>query len=841
MFYKAPRRKNILQVDEETFATLEEIIESPLTIPGVDYTKYRWYRFRFRYKVPIADVFKHNVFNVRIRVMNRILSLREIVSRVRGRILTRQLINRAQTQMTYVRNLRKSQSQYTIANRNSDISAYVNNNTINDLSRGAKPEDIQAYRRKKLLTKQVSEFQESGESKSVLGGYSWRNINNANQVTADDFTSQFFSRALMHDMIIKKGLDPSYITTMNHRSTTARQAVEGLVRPQRSQAMTTDSESDIQTQLLYSHIFKTDQDTTIKTTNEISNQTLKIQTYEEQPQTHFEIPVDITLFSEKMKIGNDDNTTLIVKFDLVHSRTGMTIDELVIPLEVEKHIENYRIPLTPPELKLARAEDLSKFNIEITARDHKTKKVRVFQKRIHRNSPKINDYVAIGDYDLTRENRTTRIPIIVPVNDYTIYRVIPMGTADQLSYEFSNIVARPQRVYPIKSVSLVTKLEEAGIGIELRNIPTDVVSVEFLVKDKTIYEKSWRSISSPKFVDNPSRQINLMSITDGSVKNNHVYEYCVRLFYNAGNTEIAGHAVMEFIKPESGIVATDITDVEIDQSGIEPNVTFGLQTSLIDDTHDILTSLLKIREIDQYFENTIKNERDLFKKLVAHNVQRINLTTGEREDFGIIVDSVFNDNLLRRSNSVKPLDVTCIYRYEIYPLLRTPESLFENDVKHKVDVVTNKPYSYNPTKFFHPITLNRGMIVTPVGRRTLFSKQEMSHGVVGNVEVVNVEFDDLPATIRDIQVTRIDYNTIRVEWQIEGTISQIDHFIVMKDTLGVKTIIGKVHSEFSGATAYFLHKLRLDDQGQFKYVIVPIFNDYTIGVEQVSNLIDVND
>lgn len=840
MFYKAPKRRNIIQVDEETFATLEHIREYPTVIDELEYTRWKWYKFNFRYRIPIYDVFKHNVFNVRVRVLTRVLTLRELVSRIRGRVLTRQLINRVLWQMIYARNLRSRQTQYTVSTRLSDIGAYVNNETLGDLRRGTRPENIASYRRKKLLTKQVSDFQERGENKALLGGYAWRDVNNANQVTKDDFTSQFFSRALMHDLIIKRGIDPSYIANMSHRSVTGRQAVGGLVRKTRSLARSTDSESDPQTRLLYSHIFRTNQQTTVRSTEEISEQQTKIQTYEEEPRTHFEIPVSMWLFSERMRIGNDDNTNLIVKFDLVHNGTGMTIDEVVMPLDIEKHIENYRIPLEPPEMKLARAEDLSKFNIELTARDTKVRKVRLFQKRIHRNSPKINDYIAIGDYELSHWNRTQRIPIIVSVNDYTIYRAVPMGTSDQLSHEFSSIVAKPRRVYPIKAVSLVTRLEEAGIGLELRNIPSDVISVQFLVRDLTIFEKNWRSISSPKAIDGPTRQIDLMLMTDGIVKNQHVYEYTVKLFYKAGDTEYAGHAVVEFIKSESGIVATEISEVEIDQGTSEPNVRFQINTRLLDDNIDMLTGLLKLREIDTYFQGAIENERDLFKKLVAHNIQRINLTTGEREDFGIITDQVFNDVLYRKSNAVKPLDPICQYRYEVYPLLRSPETLFENLNKGMLDAVTKKPYNYNPAKFLHPVTLNRGMLVTPTGRRTLFSKQEMSHGIVGNVSIVEAQFEEDPTSIREVQVTRIDYNTFRLEWQVTGLISHIDHFIIIKDVLGVRTIIGKVHSEFASATAFYLHKLGSDDVGQFKYSIIPVFNNYSVGTEEESELIEIN-
>ena len=827
MFYKAPRRKNIINVEEETFATLESIVTS-------DSTNHTWYKFRFRYKVPIYDIFKYNTFNVRLSVYSRTLSLRELVPRVNGRILTRQLLNRVQSQMLYARNLYNRQTDYLVARKFSDIGAFVDNEAILELRNGSKPENISAYRKKRLITKQVSEFQERGENKTILGGLAWRDISNVNQVTKDEFTSQFYSQKLMHDMIIKNGIDPSYIANMSHRTITSRQAVGGLIRKPRSQALSTDSDIDSQTKLLYSHIFSGGE--TINNSKEISNQSDKIQVLEEFPQTHFEIPIDVWLFSEKMRIGNDDNTNLTVKFDLINN-DSMVIDEIVVPLELEKHIENYKIPNKPPELKLARSESLSKYNIEINARDKKIRKVRLFQKRIHRNLPKVNDYTIVGEYDLSYDIRSVKVPVVVPINDYTIYRAIPMGTSDQLGYEFTNIVVKPNMIYPIKAVSLVAKLEETGIELELRNIPTDVISIEFLVRDKTIFEKKWRSVSSPKVIDEPTRQINIMTITDGKVKHQHVYEYVVKLFYKAGNTEQAGYTIMEFLKPESGITTTEINNIDLSQE-FEPNVAFQIKTNLLDNNFDILTNLLKSKEIDEYFTDAIKDERELFKKLVAHNVQRVTSTTGEREDFGILTDTTFDDNLYRESNAVKKIDIDCQYRYEVYPLLRSPETLFEKLIKTTSDQITKKSYDFSPAKFLHPITLNRGTIVSPAGRKALYAKQEMSFGAIGNVVSIDVQFDNQPITIDNIQITRIDYNTQRLEWQVAGLISKVDHFIIIKKCLGTKTILGKVHSEFSGNTAFFLHKLSLDDIGEFKYLIVPVFNDYTIGIEQESKMVE---
>jgi hypothetical protein len=54
---------------------------------------------------------------------------------------------------------------------------------------------------------------------------------------------------------------------------------------------------------------------------------------------------------------------------------------------------------------------------------------------------------------------------------------------------------------------------------------------------------------------------------------------------------------------------------------------------------------------------------------------------------------------------------------------------------------------------------------------------------------------------------------------------------------GVRTMVGKAHSEFLNNTCEYLHTITERDWGQLTYVIVPIFNDYRVGSEASTNSI----
>ena len=121
------------------------------------------------------------------------------------------------------------------------------------------------------------------------------------------------------------------------------------------------------------------------------------------------------------------------------------------------------------------------------------------------------------------------------------------------------------------------------------------------------------------------------------------------------------------------------------------------------------------------------------------------------------------------------------------------------------------------------------------GLKTRSPKDALSHGAIGSVEVVDVSFDSDPARIVGQSAARFDSRLNVVTWKVEGNLSQVDHFLVLKDVHGVRTAIGKVHSEFEFGNALFLHDTNERDEGELRYVVIPIFNDYSVGDEATTN------
>jgi len=377
----------------------------------------------------------------------------------------------------------------------------------------------------------------------------------------------------------------------------------------------------------------------------------------------------------------------------------------------------------------------------------------------------------------------------------------------------------------------------SGVQLEVRQIPSDVVSIQLLRWNMTTHESTYSTVSNGvEFIDDSMRAADFVTTTDTDVLPGNVYRYVARLIFTNGSYEDFGDATVEFMLPTPGQVDTKVENVTVDHTNV-PNVRFDVTTITTDTDVQVVLKMLRDQGMQQFFQNDLQLQRDQLNDLVAHNVQRVDLTTGKREDFGVMTTQKFDDSLLRRNLAIDPLFYGHKYRYEITPLLRAPETLFSEHVKQSVDSNTNKQYSFKPSKFLHPAALKRGVLTTTTGASQRYAKEPMSYGAVGAVTPVEVSFDGDAASVVASSAMRFDRYLNVVTWSVLGDMNQVDHFLVFKQVNGVRTLVGKTHSEFAYGNCQYLHSLSNKDVGAITYVIVPIMDDYKVGRSSSTNVV----
>lgn len=806
MYFSLKKKASIISVKDD-FATLVNVSPNDEI------------KFEFEYVANQLLAIKDGCSRVDVTV-----SVKSTPPKPQLSVSSRTLVSNVLLQAQSAKSIAKQNASYVIARRSSDISSKINNELV-DAS-------ATTILKTKLITKQVGEVKSNDAVKPVLNQSSF--VLAPQTVNSISSSTVVSPQRLMTSMIAKQGVDPSSIVGLTHRSITAQDAVAGTLRQGKSQEFSAANSSN----LLNYHLYPNESNDTARTTNQLLDQQ-GVQVLETVNDPFVRITVPIQITRRQLTVENKNNQTVTVRFDLFDPKSGLVAETIEKDLDVGKYVQLFNTPKKAPLVKVTRSSSTRFATLEIHQLDKTATSVQIYKKSLPRSSPHIEDYSLIDVVNVS-EKQTKLVKVETLENSPVLYRLVPIGPGGIIGSEFTNVVIKPTRYRPSNAAAFVLLLTDEGIKLEVRKIPVDVVSIGFLVRNLTVSEDSYTNVGNDMIaIDDVTRASDYISVVDRNVRQDNVYEYALNLVYRNGTSEVCHAAVLEFLRPEPGKVDTKVTDFIV-TTGTQPDVSFKVDTTVIDTKIDIVKSMLERQGSAALFQGDVEKEREFIKSLIAHNIDRVNLSTGQRENFGVITTGEFSDSAVRKNQSITALSLGDQYRYEITPLLRSPETMLESLRKNLIDPVTKKPYTMSPSKFLQPVTLKKGIIVTTTGLRTKFVKDDMSHGAVGSPHVINVSFEQDAAKLQDASVTRFGKTLNVISWKVQGSIDQVDHFLVFKDNNDVRTLVGKAHSEFQYGNCQYIHVLSERDSGTISYIVIPIFNDYTVGSEVTTNLVNVS-
>jgi hypothetical protein len=821
VYIRLQDKTHILDVSD-TFAYLQQVLDNGDL------------QFEFMYSISQRQAIDKKATRVRVTVISRNIVAKSLLGDTqRGIVDTVGLVSNIRTAVIDAYTALAARQNYELATRHSDVTAFVNNDAVSQLRAQVPTSQIQSLNRPRLTLQPVSSVKEGSDPQPILH-------RTTNTYAVPDFQQQLTSslgedpRSLMHAMITRQGLDPSHIFNLAHRSQSEHASHGGLSNPQRAIERTTDPAARLLNFFLFPPVINVPP----TSTDQISD-TDMVNVLRTVSSDVIDVPVTVVIPNSKLMLESAPLTQVFVKFDLLDAESNLPIDTVNKVLDLSKHLQIYYTPRQPPKVTPAASEISSRVNLEIKQIDRGATEVQVFKKSIWIASAETDDYSLIGTYPLTSQDQTLLVQVDKPTYSSAVYRVISRGKQSMQSFEYTNVVIRSARYTPDRAVALSAIPVDTGIQIEVRHLPTNVVAVQFLRLNLTTFDSAPATVGNDVgLITDDVRQADLVTIIDNNVFANNTYRYTVRLIYLDGNTEEFGDATIDFIQPAPGAVDTKIEQLTVDND-VNPNVTFTITTSTVDTNIDVVKRLLEQLGIDAHFSDDITKQRDELKQLIAHAVHRVDLNTGKREYFGIVTVPDFDDAALRKNQAISPLEYGHRYRYEVYPLLRSAETMFDSFVKTSTDPTTKKTYTWSPAKFLHPLALTAGVLVSPTGARQRYAKDPMAFGAVGSVTTIEVSFDQDAVKVIDPVATVFDRQTNVVSWKILGNIAQADSFVVFKEVHGIRTLLGKTHSEFANGNCQFIHTVNHHDVGSLRYVIVPITGDYLVGAAAITNTVVV--
>jgi len=382
----------------------------------------------------------------------------------------------------------------------------------------------------------------------------------------------------------------------------------------------------------------------------------------------------------------------------------------------------------------------------------------------------------------------------------------------------------------VKFSALSAFLKQGRVAIYVSGLELDG-TVMVVRRDLTLHETEFTplDIAEPIRLISPDGQSVIFE--DINVKESHIYEYRAKAFTRRGREiTTTGKTVIEFKILNGNAVEVSISDptISVDRTGAL-DVSFDIAGSVPKTSLSLITEILDEANLAKYFDGDIEDNRAKLSKLIAFNIDRVDLKSGEVESFGIVKNGTFSDKLNQKTNNVSPLKSGRKYRYVISVCLREPDTLLESATRSGVDKTTGRSFTFSPSKFLNPMVLSRGIIPAtglevPDDIREIFND-----GFVGVQKIVDVVTSEKRASVASASAKKVSRTQTSIRWKIDGQASAFDHFIVMGKKLGMPYIVGKHHNIGINNTFEFIDKVSGKQIGEVTYTVVPVYSDYTRG------------
>lgn len=549
----------------------------------------------------------------------------------------------------------------------------------------------------------------------------------------------------------------------------------------------------------------------------------------------------------RIPIGDLPTDEFFLTFELQNDQQ-LDVQTIARSVPHSENVAKLQIPTEPPEIVAFSVGALGRTTLNVKQKDPNADKIRIYRRELNKGNATIDaQYDFVGEVDADFGEDFKKLDDLFGSTNPVIYRAVPVNGDEILGAEFSSTIVE-QKNRPFKRgkfkrqpyfVSLSEETQGRSIIITIRDVPPGPIALRLLKRDLTINDQEFTIVASGG-EDSLTTLIEADSnapivIEDTAVKSDRIYEYRVLFIFADGSEEFgANNLITEFSPIASSILELELGEPNVEQSGDEIDITFSIQKNVIQTQGDLIKSFLEEQGLTTEFQDQLLSNREQLQNLFGVRVTRRNLTTGELEDFGIVPSNEFSDKRFGRVRSVQPLQGGFDYKYNVTAHARDTETLFST-LSKIVTPRTNVSYSFAPNKWRHPVTLNRGNLVTPRTLSRNHSKSTFTFGQVVDNKSVTVSLADVLPSLFAGKAVRFGENQVLVQWKVQGDVNKIDHFIVILEILGMRTIVGKSHNITKSNYFQFVDKLTNKECGELTYLIVPVFFDYSRGPELKTN------
>lgn len=812
-----------------------------------------YYHYDIKYSADVVKAVKNGSIKVKINVSSRssIQRVPNPLASLSGRaIVSNLLLGSAQR-----RDATRSFDSSFILSINSDISSKISNSKTTGLSgfsnglkvgnRGSITADTfgkfaaktGTYASRKTLTLMpVSELNAQNVAHPIHQTTSYKNN------VFSELSNTYQSKELMEDLIFNDGVDPSSIAKRTNFIASTKSQLSGLSTQSSANRPHVQFDRSLFNQdMLRASLVGSEKDSP---TNQFSLPEASMVNVQIEKTTNF---VDI---EEELLIPvGSVNDTFYLLFQLLDS-DGNEVETIEGVVSHARNLSIASIPILPPLVTASGGgSKIGENVIEIKQQDPNAVGVLIYRRILGKNTPQINaEYTLVSTERFKIADGARRF--VDSVNNYSpvLYRVVPFNQYDLKGSDYGSVLVQSRTFSSTRGssstslsrrktfVSISHTVLTTGIRLEVSNIPSSPVALQLYRRNLGNNGQN-RLMVGESFFTNTNGNNASVFFTDPFVTIGNIYEYSIQLIYKDGSVEFSPtNLVVGFNPASKSIINTVTTPPAIIRTGNQIDVTFDLTSTIIEGTMDLLKKALTEQDLLSFWSADIIANKSSLQNLIAYSITRTDITTGLIESFGVIVDRNFSDSKLGARNGVSPIVEDHAYRYTINTHFRSTESSISTFTRVVQNTVSpNLSYTLLPSKWYHPITLRDGNIVSAGSLQRNHSQSHFTFSDVADKQEVSISLVHNLPSITNGFVQKIGADKVMLQWKVQGDIKKVDHFVIIQEVLGMRTIVGKAHNISESNTVQFIDKLNKDEHAELTYYIVPIYFDWSRGTSLKTN------
>lgn len=471
-----------------------------------------------------------------------------------------------------------------------------------------------------------------------------------------------------------------------------------------------------------------------------------------------------------------------------------------------RNLSVFTLPTVPPFISVTSQAGYNR--VELRQLDPNGAGIYLYRKEIDAfNAITDADYVQVTRLPIRTQDGTKWYKDNISGLKSVVYRAVTYNRADLKSSEFASVVLAPShKVLGVKTqtqrrrlfLSISAKVQDKSVQIEVNDVPSGVLALKVFRRDLSRNQSLENSTQVGKtiFISQLSANYSRHYASDQNVVDGRIYEYSALLTFRDGTEFWSPNPVTIHYNPvTNNVITTTSSPVRTVSVGSELDIVFTLNSVIAQGKMDQIKSAMESQGILGFFQSDIVTNREQLQSLIAYQIRRADLTTGEVENMGIFIGTDFSDRTQGTNLGVKKPEPFHVYEYTIDTHFRTAESLISTFTRTITDTVTpSRSYSFNPARWLHPVTLRDGDLISDESLMRNHASSDFTFGTIGNILHLRIALPNEQPIIQEAVANTLGRGKVLVQWNIRGVSKKIDHFLVIKEEMGMKTVVGKAHA-----------------------------------------------